>query len=1103
MNTMLFCKTTIEDVQRSVSFSEENVNSMGKFQHSISDSVKEDNAENLSKAEEDFSGNAKSDILDSAGVETGEEPTFILTLYEIPTSQLSQEASCSHQEILPYELQPAEVHTPHLLSSYLQSLPSTLEDSSQLHMNSQETEKPCKSVPWKVEDDSSVLEDAVKYATKQQITSEKCSFDEEGSHEVLSYNDSVPTDVTGVLKLGEKLLEPTERKGASQRRSKIKVKPNLRPCAKAGPSKTECASSQKHTANINLPTSCDIAQHTEKESNQKTSVQETVGSFVPNVLSNTEESGRQPHHDGLLTASVPVSEDIQDEVPMSWGSPVKTDLQMDKDTAVDLSVRNFEDVPDLHSTAIEHSKEELEDCCEGVSHVVFVDALVVASGEMEDKNGLVGDSESERRFPTVNDQETFSDISEELDTFEEALNLTSTSQDGTEQSESMLQVRPETTCSKDETSRQEYLDVRSHQPAITQITAEPQIKKESDKGKEKAEQEDFSDHSKEDLGTPLNLTEEVLKQEQQLAQLASTCAETQSVEKTEDVSHVVLSDMFVAVSQENKDDVHMDSEMSPLHIRQLCEDPCALEKEQNLTTDADQEVGEHEAVSHMVLDDIFMLVSEEVQDGLGKEQMTIRHQAESSQMKESSLCAVSKSTNMEPSLSPKRRMPSNKGVLNVKMIFPKRRIRESTPSVENSPTSSAEPHSCALKSKKESNSEEIEGSSPFESERQQTQCGVKIKSCAKSPSTDSTDMEEACEGVSHIVFSDIFVPVSDKTTESSLHKEALIVEELGDEKPTNTERKDLTESQSSEHYMASCRRAESHEHQAEEQWSLRSNILPIDSNEIENWCEGVSHMLLSDAFVPVSEEENNTDQKDVENAKSLPEYGRTSDNANKELQVDSISGTQKTVMKTKEKPPRSQSITSPERRSTLQMTLRSPGRSPKNKPCSLNSTQAVPTSPQRAKTSIKECIQTPTRLQAEEIIRECKIPLERLSLEEICQHNLQPKHHSTPVNVKLLSKGNDSRKIGLESHAAQEETMPSDGWPKVLLNRINIMDTDADTSTSSSSPPRASSMAYRPPDDYQSPQGRPHNSGLNAGDEPASVSQFFLDNIFTEVEDPN
>lgn len=46
---------------------------------------------------------------------------------------------------------------------------------------------------------------------------------------------------------------------------------------------------------------------------------------------------------------------------------------------------------------------------------------------------------------------------------------------------------------------------------------------------------------------------------------------------------------------------------------------------------------------------------------------------------------------------------------------------------------------------------------------------------ANSPSTDSTDIEEACEGVSHTVFSDIFVPVSDESTESSLHKEALMV----------------------------------------------------------------------------------------------------------------------------------------------------------------------------------------------------------------------------------------------------------------------------------------------------------------------------------------
>lgn len=86
------------------------------------------------------------------------------------------------------------------------------------------------------------------------------------------------------------------------------------------------------------------------------------------------------------------------------------------------------------------------------------------------------------------------------------------------------------------------------------------------------------------------------------------------------------------------------------------------------------------------------------------------------------------------------------------------------------------------------------------------------------------------------------------------------------------------------------------------------------------------------------------------------------------------------------------------------MTLRSPRRSPKNHPYLPSLTQAVPTTPQRSKMSKekKESIQTPTRLRAEEIIRECRIPLERLSLEEIYQHDLQPTHHSTPVNVKFL-----------------------------------------------------------------------------------------------------
>lgn len=53
--------------------------------------------------------------------QTEEQPTFILTLYEIPTSQLFD------QDMSAYELQPAEVHTPHLFSS--DALLSTLVDS--------------------------------------------------------------------------------------------------------------------------------------------------------------------------------------------------------------------------------------------------------------------------------------------------------------------------------------------------------------------------------------------------------------------------------------------------------------------------------------------------------------------------------------------------------------------------------------------------------------------------------------------------------------------------------------------------------------------------------------------------------------------------------------------------------------------------------------------------------------------------------------------------------------------------------------------------------------------------------------------------------------
>lgn len=57
-------------------------------------------------------------------------------------------------------------------------------------MNSEETEKPCKSAPEKILDDLSVLEDAVKDANTQSITSKKTSSDDAGSQEMLSYNDS-------------------------------------------------------------------------------------------------------------------------------------------------------------------------------------------------------------------------------------------------------------------------------------------------------------------------------------------------------------------------------------------------------------------------------------------------------------------------------------------------------------------------------------------------------------------------------------------------------------------------------------------------------------------------------------------------------------------------------------------------------------------------------------------------------------------------------------------------------------------------------------------------------------------------------------------------
>nr|XP_055056058.1 transcription factor TFIIIB component B'' homolog isoform X5 [Misgurnus anguillicaudatus] len=1084
MNTMLFSAEDSKDV-----------NYVGEMQPLNTDSVRQD----LSKASEDLiaplKGDAELEIKDSAGMEsdnqTEEEPTFILTLYEIPTSQLFHEASFGPQDMSSYDLHPAEVFTPHLASDQSQSIPSTLNDSSSLlHMKSEEIEKHVSSVSQKVVDHSSIP-DSGHDASLQLISSQKSSFDVDasldlrGSQEILSRNASVPTDVTEVLQLDKKPSGSTETKASSQRRSRIKVKPNLRPCVKAGPSKagpSKCALMQKTSASVHLPTSNTAAKQVEIESNQKTSSQETVGFHY--IHSDLEESERETHPGhGSVLSTTPASEDIKEDIHIKWKNIFNTDILMGNDTALDLSVKNVSDVPDLHNTDIEESKKEVEDPCGGSSHLVLVDAFALASGDMDDTR-LLKAFENRRLLSTVNDQkENSADVSKEP----EASDVTSASQDGTEPFIS--------TWTKEESSRQKQPDIESNQ------TLQPQIKKEIDKVEERTEQEDLYDNLSGDSGAMLTLPDEVIKTKQQLTRLTdamtSTRAETQPVEET---TGKVLPNM---VTEEKKDEVYMKSESPSVHL-QSCEDPyvCAIEKQQSLTKEEDQEVEEHEAVSHMMLDDIFVPVSEGVEDDLTQEIMTVReessHEAKRSQVKEH--LTVSELKNATPFVSPKRRMATKKGLLKVKMIFPKKRSGEST-----SPSKQHDVYNL------QSNSEESESSTKIS-----TPCGSEIKetlSCADRSYTKSLDTGEACEGVSHTVLSDIFVPVLDEsheTASSQFHQEALLVVKSVTERP-DTKRKVVTASRSAEQNIPSCRRdctitptAHSLDTQAEDEWSLKSDMLPVDSNEIENWCEGVSHMLLSDAFVPVSEEEHIIDQKgfgasgahkDREYAVSLPEFRRTSDNAKKEHQVGSISDIQKPVDKLKEKPPASQTKKSPGRQSTFQMTLRSPERSPKNQLDVLKSAHAVPKTPQRAKENKESRVQTPTK--SPKIPPECRIQLERLSLEEICKRNLQPKHHSTPVNVKTSK----ARMTGFASHAAQEPAMPAGAWPKVVLNRMNIKAIDADSSTPTSSPARASTSAYQPLDDYQSPHSSPHESDLDADEEPASVSQFFLDDIFTEVVD--
>uniref|UniRef100_A0A9J8B9S8 Myb-like domain-containing protein n=1 Tax=Cyprinus carpio carpio TaxID=630221 RepID=A0A9J8B9S8_CYPCA len=1152
MDTMQFGKCAAEDIQ----IPDEQ------------DSGKQDCTEEPSEASEECSAplnqNSKSDISDSAGVDTGavdkyseEEPTFILTLYEIPASQLFHEAAFGQQGTPRYELQPAQFQTTSLLSSSSHFHSVTLEASSaSLHMASEETSNPCKSSSHKLVDDSMdpLLKDAVDGARTQLISSQECSRDDVtsliGPPTMFSCNSVMPTDVP---KLDEILTESPGTKAPTQRRCKIKVKPNLKPGVKVGPSKNgqfDCAPSQY------LPPSQATAQ-TEIESNQKTSAQETVGA---KIQSSPEDSERRAHlgPDAVIsTAIVPVSENMSDESPMKWESPLRKELQTDEDSVVD---------PPMHS-----AEGNTEAGNKGVSHMVSADAFVLSSGEMKDVFNKEKESphdcelqkpedfsvcltESEKALPAVSDQkEKMADFAKKPETCREASCVTSSaSQENTVLfRRGKLQVKPKipkTTSTKDDFSRPSQSHFGYSDPATALIIKPAHlIKEESIKVEQRSDQEDFSDIPKEEFdGEPSVIASS--SQLQQLIPKTTACTELQPEELKiedghEDAAHVVVSDISVPVSAEMEDGDHMasgSSIQSSLHMGAVA-------------TEEDQEKHSHEGVSHILLTDILLPVCEDMKDDLSKERTTTGKRsplvAERSQVREDPdtvhlSCAVTQSSNEGPSVSPKRkRQTQAKGKLLVEMTFPKRKTGDSPKSDEQSQTI---PSSTLMS--------------------ESTQCSA--ETCAGLLPIGSEDREEACGSVSHMVLSDILVPVLDETAECSLHKDsfpaglredAVSVEKSKDiERPTNTETEEMAASQSVavEWKTAGCRRGTLHpelskrkddsletdlrqptstqtlsatpqqslDPQAAE-WSLKSNMLPMDSDEMENWCEGVSHMLLSDAFVPVSEEigENSMDlkvcvssipHKDEQIALSPTKSEETTSEISSEVhQLDTTSDTTSDMPKSDESLPASQAKNSPTR-STFQMTLRSPERRLKGQPCVLKSTQAAPTTPQRTQTSkLKESMGTPTRQQTGEISSVCRIQLERLSVEEICSAHsvLQPKHHSTPVTVKTPSRGNEmhqasmvlngSRSSGLESDADEEPSVPSGYSPRVVLHRIPLTATDENTSTPTSSPARVSTTPSRTSADHQSPQNSPPVSDLDADKNPVQVSHFLLDDIFTEVVD--
>ncbi|XP_043096757.1 transcription factor TFIIIB component B'' homolog isoform X2 [Puntigrus tetrazona] len=1058
----------------------------------------QDDTEEPSEAFEECSAslneNAKSEISDSAGMDTAVtgkhsegEPTFILTLYEIPSSQLYHEATFGRQDTAPYELQPAQVQTPLLFSSSARSHSFTLETSSaSLNMASEETSNLCKSSSCKVEDDSldPLSKEAADDASTQLICSQESSRDD-----VNSLISSPGMFSCNSATLDEMLTESSETKAPTHRRCKVKVKPKLKPYVKAGPSKNGqfdvAPSLSKFQATA----------QTEVESSQKISAQEAVD---PESHSNLESSerGACPGPDSVIsTAIVPVPEH---ESHLKCEHPLRKELQRNEDYVVDSPV---------HSTFIKESEGINRAECQSISHTMLADAFVLPSGEMKDvfnkeqedphdSDLLIPDglavclTESEKALPPVIDQEEkVEHISKRPDTCREASCVSSLS------------------ASQERT-----------------MSIEPLIKEEFIKEEQETEQEDFSDIPKEELDKE-HAGIASPSQCQQLIPFSTVkptaCTELHPVEpKIEDASHVVLPEISVPVSAEKENSDHMARGSSVQSSLQMGE-----ENQQVVTAEADQEMHSHEGVSHMLLTDMLIPVCEKMEEDLNKERTTARgkspHGKDRSQVREDPdtvdlFCQASQSSDVGQLASPKRNRPTRgKGELLVKMAFPKRKTGDSPKSGEQSQTI------------------------PLS---ESTQCNA--ETCADLLPTE--EREEASEGGSHNVPSDILVPVLDETSECSLHKEALSaglqedaikVETSTDiDSPTDTETEDNT-SVAVECKPPCCRRGTVHpvpelskrkDGPSEDdlcqpsstrtslatpqqsldpqtvEWSLKSDMLPVDSDEMENWCEGVSHMLLSDTLVPVSEEtgENSTDlkvfvlsspHKDKQITLSLTKSEETPSETSSDVhQLDSTSD----MTKTNESLPASQTKKSPAR-STFQMTLRSPERCLKYQPHVLKSIQAAPTTPQRT-SKAKEPVQTPTRLQTGEISSACWVQLERLSVGEVCsaQSVLQPKHHSTPVTVKPTSRENEmalhgSRSSGLES------PMPPGYSPRVVLHRIPLT-TDENISVPVSSPARVCTTPSRTRADHPN---NPPVSSLKAEKNPEQVSHFLLDDIFTEVVD--